>query len=207
MLINTFFTPIQVTQHTHPLLNIELVKLAYKLKENPKNKRSYHLGWVSKIFQLEDSIYFKQFFDDKLNDINNFVSQYELIHNYNIKCDGIWFNINPQWAYIFTHTHSGSDFSAVYYLQIPKIKYQSGHDQGNKIVFDNPNPAQMNHPFYQKNMRYNEINSNTWGIEPKEDMLIMFPAHLPHRVNQNLSEKDRISIAFNFSIEQVDNDK
>ena len=38
MLINTFFTPIQVTQHTHPLLNIELVKLAYKLKENPKNK-------------------------------------------------------------------------------------------------------------------------------------------------------------------------
>ena len=25
--------------------------------------------------------------------------------------------------------------------------------------------------------------------------------------NQNLSEKDRISIAFNFSIEQVDNDK
>ena len=52
------------------------------------------------------------------------------------------------------------------------------------------------------------FRSKEYGaIEPKEDMLIMFPAHLPHRVNQNLSEKDRISIAFNFSIEQVDNDK
>ena len=52
-----------------------------------------------------------------------------------------------------------------------------------------------------------KIESGLVRIEPKEDMLIMFPAHLPHRVNQNLSEKDRISIAFNFSIEQVDNDK
>ena len=81
MLINTFSTPIQVTQHSHPLLNIELVKLAYELKENPNNKRSYHLGWVSKIFELEDNILFKQFFDDKLNEINNFIQQYELIHN------------------------------------------------------------------------------------------------------------------------------
>ena len=57
--------------------------------------------------------------------------------------------------------------------------------------------------------RNNEINSNTWGIEPKEDMLIMFPAHLPHRVNQNLSEKDRISIAYNLFASKVhkNNDK
>lgn len=200
MLINTFSTPIQVTEHEHSITNIQLIKLAYQLKQNPNNKRSLHLGWVSKIFQLEDNILFKQFFDDKLNQINNFVSLYQLLNSYTIKCDGIWFNINPQYAYNFTHTHSDCDFSAVYYLQIPKVKHNTDHDAGNKIVFDNPNPVQMNHKFFQNIMNYNEINSNTWGIEPKENILIMFPSYLPHRVNQNLSEQDRISIAFNFSV-------
>ena len=204
MLINTFSTPIQVTQHKHLAANLELIKLAYELKKDPNNKRSFHLGWVSKIFKLEDNILFKQFFDDKLNEINNFVNLYQLLKSYTIKCDGIWFNINPQYAYNFTHTHSGSDFSAVYYLQIPKVKHNADHDTGNKIVFDNPNAAQMNHQFFQNIMNYNEINSNTWAIEPQENMLVMFPSYLPHRVNQNLSEQDRISIAFNFSIEKND---
>lgn len=200
MLINTFSTPIQVTQCKNSIIDTQLINLAYKLKQNPDNKRSYHLGWVSKIFELEDNILFKQFFDSKLNDINNFVNLYQLLKSYSIKCDGIWFNINPQWAYNFTHTHSGCDFSAVYYLQIPKVKHNQSHDMGNKIVFDNPNPSQMNHKFFQKIMNYNEINSNTWAIEPQENMLVMFPSYLPHRVNQNLSKEDRISIAFNFSI-------
>ena len=32
---------------------------------------------------------------------------------------------------------------------------------------------------------------------PEEDKLIIFPAHLPHRVNQSASDGDRISISFN----------
>ena len=36
--------------------------------------------------------------------------------------------------------------------------------------------------------------------EPREGSMLIFPAHLVHRVEENKSEKDRISISFNIDL-------
>lgn len=58
----------------------------------------------------------------------------------------------------------------------------------------------MNKGFYQGQFNNNEFNSNSYRITPRDNMLILFPSYLPHRVEQNLSEKDRISVSFNINI-------
>ena len=36
-------------------------------------------------------------------------------------------------------------------------------------------------------------------IPPKENMLLVFPSWVPHAVETNLSNEDRISLSFNFN--------
>ena len=40
-------------------------------------------------------------------------------------------------------------------------------------------------------------------ISPKENMLIVFPSWVPHAVEINLSDEDRISLAFNFKLNRT----
>ena len=37
-----------------------------------------------------------------------------------------------------------------------------------------------------------------WEVELKENMLLVFPSWVPHAVETNLSDEDRISLSFNF---------
>ena len=191
---NLFQTPVQVSKSDFGLLNVDLVKLAYKLKEeNNFIETTEQKGFQSIIYNHKDFIATHQFIDLQINSINNFIQEYCLKKNNEWNVKGIWFNINPKHSYNNLHTHSDCDFSAVYYLQVPK---NSG-----SIIFENPNPVMLNHKFFQNQFDYNEINSNSYEIEPEEDMLILFPSYLPHRVQQNLSDKDRISLSFNISVD------
>ena len=191
---NLFQTPIQISKTDFGLLNVDLVKLAYKLKgENNFVETTEQKGFQSVIYNPKDFKETNQFIHLQINNINNFLQQYSIIKNYDWNVKGIWFNINPKYSFNNLHTHSDCDFSAVYYLQVPK---NSG-----SIVFENPNSVMLNHKFFQYPFNYNEINSNSYKVEPQEDMLILFPSYLPHRVQQNLSDKDRICLSFNFSVD------
>ena len=191
---NLFQTPIQISKTDFGLLNVDLVKLAYKLKgENNFVETTEQKGFQSVIYNHKDFLATNQFIHLQINNINNFLQQYSIIKNYDWNVKGIWFNINPKYSFNNLHTHSDCDFSAVYYLQVPK---NSG-----SIVFENPNSVMLNHKFFQYPFNYNEINSNSYKVEPQEDMLILFPSYLPHRVQQNLSDKDRICLSFNFSVD------
>lgn len=89
---------------------------------------------------------------------------------------GMWINISPQGAWNLPHTHppSGNIFySGVFYLKTPK--------NCGDLSFLNPldiNQAYHHHP------------------SPKD--LVLFAGNLPHLVGPNLSNEDRISIAFNY---------
>ena len=48
---------------------------------------------------------------------------------------------------------------------------------------------------------YNPFNSARFNAIPKTHKLILFPAHLTHATKPNMSNQDRISIAFNWSVE------
>ena len=61
-------------------------------------------------------------------------------------------------------------------------------------------------PKVQKNIRYPKIKNYTdtsaviTEITPKEGDLLIFPAYLPHSVEENKSDEDRVIISFNIDI-------
>ena len=52
---------------------------------------------------------------------------------------------------------------------------------------------------YQKQGYDYPINT----ISPKENMLVVFPAWVPHAVEINLSDEERISLSFNFKLNRT----
>ena len=53
---------------------------------------------------------------------------------------------------------------------------------------------------YPKSIQSTELNSNTASIEIKDGDLIIFPAYLPHSVEENKSDEDRVIVSFNLDI-------
>ena len=104
-------------------------------------------------------------------------SQCSKIHNIEYKIVEMWANISPQYAHNQIHNHSSlgpNIISGVLYIQTPP-------DSGDLVLYNPSNISQF------------------FEISPKENNLIFFDSTLPHSVNQNHSQQDRISIAFNLS--------
>ena len=107
-------------------------------------------------------------------------------------------NINNMWAIINTggsanlrHQHGNSTISGAYYVRAPK---NSGD-----IVFYDPRPAPVYS--YPNSNEPNYLNAQVNSITPNEGGLVLFPSYLDHSVNANLSEKERIVISFNITIQ------
>ena len=108
----------------------------------------------------------------------------------------MWANINPSHGYNRSHTHPGSLWSGVYYVQTP--------ENCGRVLFADPRPRanMMNEQVLTENRGaeyWNEVNHQALA-----GRIIIFPAWLRHEVEPNMSELpspdgDRISISFNFS--------
>jgi hypothetical protein len=91
--------------------------------------------------------------------------------------DGSFFSIEESWINVYekghfqeSHAHKGSFFSGSYYVKVPK---GSG-----AIVLEG------------------EGNSERW-ITPEEGSVLFFEGEMPHRVEANQSNEQRISLSFN----------
>ena len=102
----------------------------------------------------------------------------------------LWINENYKFCYNDYHVHSGSDFSGVYYVKTPK-------NSGN-LVFHRT--SSINYTSLN-NFFSNEDTNQLFYVEPKKGMLVIFPSLLAHSVRPNLSDDSRVSISFNFNIE------
>ena len=97
-----------------------------------------------------------------------------------------WANVNSPGSRNSLHTHKEDELSCVYYLQ--------GTDTGD-LRF--PNPANLlgdcckTSPF-----------TRDFLFAPTDGDLIVFPSWLPHEVEPNLSNRERINVAFNFKVTQ-----
>ena len=111
-------------------------------------------------------------------------------------CLNMWANINPQHGYNRSHTHPGSLWSGVYYVQTPP-------DCG-RIIFQDPR-AQAHMLLANKNDKA-EPGAEHWSEvfhQAIAGRLVLFPSWLRHEVEPNLSNLgspagDRISISFNY---------
>lgn len=98
-----------------------------------------------------------------------------------------WMNVYEKGEFQEPHFHLGFDFSAIYYVSVPK-------NSGN-LVFENPLLATEMRPI--KTDIETKLNSTAAVYEPKEGLLIIFRSNLRHGVYPHNNELPRISLAFN----------
>lgn len=109
-----------------------------------------------------------------------------------IECDiaitEAWLNVNDSRQCINSDHVHGDVFSGVFYLQIPK---ESG-----KLVVQNPAINKM-WDGCKLTSQKNQFTGESIRIEPVEGNIILFPSYLPHSVEPNNHDGERISISFN----------
>jgi uncharacterized protein (TIGR02466 family) len=115
--------------------------------------------------------------------------------DYEPVCNTMWANVSPRYGFNRGHTHPGSLWSGVYYVQAP--------EGSGKIYFNDPR-AQA-HVILPRYRRDRARQAESWSevyFAPTTGRLIVFPAWLLHEVQPNLATAegpagDRISISFN----------
>ena len=178
-----------------------LVNEVLKLEKNaPSNLRSNAGGFQSLAVDINvpDNQYVSELFNDIIAPILNEVAVswgFPIAKNLTY-----WYNVNRRYNYNHSHYHPQAILSGVLYLKVPtnsgKIVFTradsesdrldfltSWQHEHNQLVLDSPNT--------------NVLHSK----EPEENLLIVFPGHLEHYVEQNLTEDlddARISISFNY---------
>ena len=157
--------------------------LDFKSVKNTVSRSNYG-GWQSNTFKIVPKNFVDLF--EKVN-INIKEIEKNLSLSKKLQLHNLWYNVNGLGSFNRPHGHPGCVISGVYYVSIPK---NSG-----SIVFLNKDLD----TFYRESIKnYNEYNSSTWTIEPKENQCVLFPSYLQHYVEPNLNKKERISISFNY---------
>jgi len=114
------------------------------------------------------------------------------ISNKEITCNSSWLNVSEPNNFQEYHNHGKSHFSAVYYVKTPK-------NSGN-LIFKSHSAWNNMFPFQIMEMKL--PTHETFYIEPTECLLVMFKSNLFHMVESNKSDKNRVSIAMNFIINE-----
>ena len=129
--------------------------------------------WVSRFNLLDDYPQMKKVFTDlvfrTLGDIENVKK---------IKITTSWFTATEPNTTPTLHRHKNSWYSGVYYFQ----------DSYSGILFKNPIERDID--------TYGETTTN-WRLIPEKNQLIIFPSYLHHKIEKNISDTVRHSLAFN----------
>ena len=124
----------------------------------------------------------KDFFNKSLNSYIKNV--YDPIKNLDVYITESWINYTYKNQFHHLHYHPNSFISGVFYFNCI---------ENDSIIFLKDNKSL----FEIEPNNYNYFNSSSWSVSVKTGDLILFPSHLQHQVNKNLTEKTRISLSFN----------
>lgn len=107
-----------------------------------------------------------------------------------------WININKKGDYNRIHNHALSTLSGCVYIQC-------NEDSGNILFHRNASEdyyyLELTHTKDNKDVDTNPYQFSYIFYKPIKYRVLVFPSILPHSVNANKSDEDRISIAFNFT--------
>lgn len=155
-------------------------------KENPSIKKSNIAGYHS---------------PETLHGVEEFRPLFEYICQLGMKavsdlnfveCDvaltSAWLNINDSRQCMNSEHIHGDVFSGVFYLSAP--------EESGKLVLQNPAINRMWSGCALASQK-NEFTGESIRIEPIEGNIILFPSYLPHSVETNNHDEERIAISFN----------
>ena len=107
--------------------------------------------------------------------------------------NNMWININKRGDYNVYHDHPKSIISGVLWIKTPencgKLSFRSPHAFVEHSLFE----------YADETIKKERNYYDHFEFAPKEGTLILFASHLLHNVDQNQSDEDRISIAFNLN--------
>ena len=174
--------------------NAKLSKYIYDLNKEDEDGilRSNRGGWHSKPFNLKDtsSIQHKFLLETTKHVFDCIKTLGWKLEPNKVICTEMWAIINKKDDFNIIHTHPNSYLSAAYYVKAPK-------DCGQFTI---ENPHSISRHSYPALERKTEFNLKVERIEIEEGDLLLFPAYLPHGVQENKSNEDRIVISFNINI-------
>ena len=182
--------------------NIEqLQNEAYLIKKNDKDgvrkSNSGLQGYHSKdLKDLSNLPATNQLVNQIINAVNTI---HQISRQGELYLTNFWININGKGSSNTPHTHSGLTYSGVFFIKVPKEM-----KGGRFLFYRNFNEADFISTEYMGlfkegyQLKGYDYPINT--ISPKENMLIVFPSWVPHAVEINLSDEERISLSFNFKL-------
>ena len=168
-----------------------LDKIYYLKKNNINSVDENNEGCFRSTYEYDKELdWLRETIRDFIVDISKFYIEHDKTYKDKIsqeeqKVDmSFWTNVNEPGSINVLHSHKGESFACTYNLQTAGT--------GN-LVFRNPanilNDCNSKSPF----VRY-------MSIEPKDGDLLVWPAWIPHEVEINKSDKQRINIASNIKL-------
>lgn len=186
--------------------NDKILEACYQLERNQEGRSRSNRGG----YQSDDLPHDHPSFTDLMGHIESisqivFENGYTQFYNSFYKrtyIDNYWVNINRKDHSNSNHIHPGSFLSGVYYASAdPKL------NQGN-IIFRRDYSWIMNHGVYFNDLKGKECPAyleQQVSLPSCTRALLLFPSYLPHSVDVNESDSDRVSISFNIGLKKDEN--
>jgi len=165
--------------------NIFLTSVDEYMQENPDFSDEGTTNQSAPLLHSKEKL--KPFFDyiyqasNKIADDLNFIDRDIYITSSWVTYHNLRNHIKPE------HIHH-EVFSGVFYLQCP--------EKSAKLRIKNPGMNPLWNGLILREDK-NQFTSESITIEPKEGQIIIWPSYLPHSVETNDHDKNRISISFN----------
>ena len=156
-------------------------------ENNPQGEEKLNINGYQSPFTLQ--------MEEELSPLFNYISSLclQATQDLNfVNCDvfltNAWVNFNDSRNCMNTEHIHGETFSGVFYLKAP--------EGSGKLVINNPG---INRLWNGCNLTQskNQFTGEMIKIDPEEGSLIIFPSYLPHSVETNNHDDERISISFN----------
>ncbi len=188
---NWFSTPIWESEIKN-INNQEIKDYCIYLKDNTKGVNiSNRGGWHSSEILLPMPQDLRSLFSN----LEVFVNEncFKEMGVPNLKFGNFWVNINTPNSYNLAHDHQNSILSGVYYVSVP-------HDNMGDLVLHRGDTAEY---FLKSDVERIGTKTNSFVAvkKPIESVFYIFPSWVKHHVESNNSQGDRISIAFNFILD------
>lgn len=167
-------------------------------KEEPGLKRSNKKGWQSNDKLHKSTLPIFKWLTQQILDIGDqCIRHAEGPHlNDRVFVAAQWANVNPAGAWNAPHHHVPCEWVGVCYVKTPpksnKPKPSFDADDGDLVFIDG----------FPLGSQYRSQRPATLAYSPAIGDLFIFPGYLLHMVAPHTEEDARISVAFNFRLEQ-----
>jgi len=184
MIDAVFATPVYKSDNLYKLNEEQLQYL--KTLEMIKNKGGNYLTTRKDIMDDKPMEDFKHWC---LLNVRAFAKQLGASERTSFYITQSWMNRNPPHSYHHTHMHPNSIFSCIYYVEGDKCPtYFYRYDDRTSFG---------NFAFYENDKGSSAFTATKAGVMNEVGRLVIFPSSMVHDVDNNESDKDRVTISFN----------